>query len=194
MKKILMVAVVAIVTTVGVCAQTSDEFKRHEVALSVGAWSNSQILSAFEHIGSVIVTAGTTSFQDESYVGPIAAEYFYHPKAWLGVGGIAAFGMNKQDAYFGGTYGGELKDTYYTLMPAVKFDWLRGKHFGMYSKAAVGATLRTEKYDDKSESTVHFNWQASLLGMEVGSPQVRFFAELGFGEQGIFAAGLRYKF
>ena len=40
----------------------------------------------------------------------------------------------------------------------------------------------------------HFNWQASLIGIEVGSPTVRGFAEVGMGEQGIVCAGLRCKF
>ena len=39
-----------------------------------------------------------------------------------------------------------------------------------------------------------FNWQLSLIGVEAGSPYMRAFAELGFGEQGIVCAGLRYKF
>ena len=71
----------------------------------------------------------------------------------------------------------------------------------MYSKLAFGATLRNEKYDsdsdsskDDSDSEVHVNWQASLLGMEFGGPTIRGFLELGTGEQGIALVGLRYKF
>lgn len=71
----------------------------------------------------------------------------------------------------------------------------------MYSKIALGATLLNEKYDsnrdnsnDYDDSALHVNWQLSLLGIEAGSPTVRAFAELGFGEQGIILAGLRYKF
>ncbi|MBQ3753757.1 MAG: hypothetical protein II864_09470 [Prevotella sp.] len=85
-------------------------------------------------------------------------------------------------------------------MPAVKFDWLRKKYFGMYSKLAAGATLRQEKYDsnngsnDYDDSAVHFNWHVSLIGIEAGSPAIRGFAELGIGEQGILQAGVRYKF
>ena len=86
-------------------------------------------------------------------------------------------------------------------MPAVKFDWLRMKNFGMYSKLAVGATLRNEKFNsdsssskDTSDSEVHVNWQASFLGIEAGSPTLRGFLELGTGEQGIALVGLRYKF
>ena len=87
-------------------------------------------------------------------------------------------------------------------MPAVKFDWVRKKYFGVYSKLAIGATLRHEKidyddnssYDDHNDSELHVNWQLSFLGIEAGSPTLRGFLELGTGEQGIFVAGLRYKF
>ena len=41
---------------------------------------------------------------------------------------------------------------------------------------------------------VFFNFQASLIGVEVGNQQVRGFAEVGVGEQGIFLGGVRYKF
>ena len=41
---------------------------------------------------------------------------------------------------------------------------------------------------------VGFYFQASLLGIEAGSPTIRAFTELGTGEQGIILAGVRYKF
>ncbi len=168
------------------------------MAISYGIDSNSQIIDAFENIGGALVGA---KFENESFTGPISAEYFYHVKNWLGVGGIFAYGQNKQDVYLLGDKDGVIKNTYLTLMPAVKFDWLRKKYFGMYSKLAFGATLRNEKYDsdkasskDDSDSEVHVNWQASLLGIEAGGPTLRGFLELGTGEQGIVLAGVRYKF
>lgn len=75
-----------------------------------------------------------------------------------------------------------MKNSYFTLMPAAKFDWLRKSHFGMYSKLAIGATLRSEKYDDESNSELHVNWQLSLVGIEAGGPTFRGFVELGTGE------------
>ena len=71
----------------------------------------------------------------------------------------------------------------------------------MYSKLAIGATLRTEKMDyiapDKeniNNSDVHLNWHVSLLGLEVGGETVRGFLEVGSGEQGMALVGMRYKF
>jgi hypothetical protein len=103
--------------------------------------------------------------------------------------------------YLVGKKDGKATNTYYTLMPAVKFNWLRKKHFGMYSKLGFGATLRSESVDsddptekDYSNSAVHVNWQVSALGIEAGSPKVRGFVEFGVGEQGMAQVGVRYKF
>lgn len=192
-----MVAV-AMMTAVSAQAQSNGYDTKHEVAISYGIDSNSQIIDAFESLGVAIVGA---KYENERFFGPLSAEYFYHVKNWLGVGGILAYGQCEQDVYFVGKKDGVSKNTYLTLMPAVKLDWLRKKHFGMYSKLAFGATLRNEKYDsdsdsskDDSDSEVHVNWQASLLGMEFGGPTIRGFLELGTGEQGIALVGLRYKF
>lgn len=201
MKKALLMAVVALMAATSACAQNGYNDTRHEVAVSLGAGSNSDIINTFEAVGAAMF--GIT-LENESFIGPISAEYFYHVKPWLGVGGIFVYGQMTQDAYFTGKSNGkdgEYKNHYFTLMPAVKFDWLRKSHFGLYSKLAVGATLRSETIEtvsqsmtDATESAVHFNWQASLLGFEAGSMQLRGFAELGVGEQGVFVAGVRYKF
>ena len=199
MKKLLAMVAVAMMTAVSAQAQSNGyDDTKHEVAISLGVWSNSQIIDVFETIGGGLVGA---RFEDETFTGPISAEYFYHVKNWLGVGGILAYGQNKQDVYLLGDKDGMSKNTYLTLMPAVKFDWLRKKHFGMYSKLAFGATLRNEKYEsddpsnkDYSDSEVHINWQASLLGIEAGGPTLRGCLEFGTGEQGIFRAGVRFKF
>lgn len=198
MKKIFAMVAVAMMTVMNVNAQNGYDETKHEVAISCGAYSNSQIIDVFENIGGAMVGA---KFENEKFFGPISVEYFYHMKNWLGVGAILAYGQNEQDVMSGKEKIGESKNTYMTVMPAVKFDWLRKKNFGMYSKFAFGATLRNEKYDSSnnsnnndSDSEVHVNWQASLLGIEAGGPTVRGFLELGTGEQGIALIGVRYKF
>lgn len=201
MKKILLMTVaVFMTTTVSVHAQNGYDTKQ-EVAVTIGVWSNSDIINAFETIGTAMVGVSTG---EEDFFGPVSVEYFYHLKSWLGVGGIAAYGQMQQDFYLTGKKNGkdgDIKNHYVTLMPAVKLDWLRKSHFGMYSKFAIGATLRSEKIDyitpghnNYSDSEVHVNWQASLLGIEAGGQRLRGFVELGTGEQGILLAGLRYKF
>ena len=184
--------------TTNMSAQKGYDDTKHEVAISIGGLSNSQWIDILEDVTTTIVGA---SYKDETFTGPLSAEYLYHAKNWLGVGGVFVFGQSKQDMYLSSTKSGKCTNTYLTLMPAVKFNWLRTNNFGMYSKLAAGATLRSENidYDDSSKSDyshsgLHFNWQASLLGLEAGSSTIRAFAELGFGEQGVGLVGLRYKF
>lgn len=201
MKKILTMVAVAIMTATGAQAQSYDYGTKHEVAVSIGLDSNSQWIDVLENASVIIVSGTKAQFEDKRFIGPLSAEYFYRLKPWLGVGGIFVYGNNKQDILFSGVKNGEITHSYYTLMPAVKFDWMRTKYFGLYSKLAVGMTLRTEDVDSddkdvksEEETLTHVNWQASFIGAEAGSPTIRAFAELGFGEQGIIQAGVRYKF
>ena len=196
-KSVLFSAFVALMTIVGVqTAMAQDEFK-HEVAISYGALSNSQILDVFEEA----ITApfqGNTTLKDDKFFGPISAEYFYHLKPWIGLGGILVYGQKKGDLYSDSDNKkiGEDKNTYLTVMPAATFDWFRRANVGLYSKVGVGVTLRHEVIEEINydESKMHVNWQLTAIGVEVGSKQIRAFAELGTGEQGIFLGGIRCKF
>ena len=187
-------------------AQTASYYNtKHEVAFSVGAGTNSQLINdiadfstAFsEIIVSSLLTGGqivgSTSYENERYLPAFSAEYFYHVNKVIGIGGIVAFTGQKSDMY--GTIQfssgnktekgkiGEAKRTCFSILPAVKFDWLRKKNVGLYSSGEV----------DKDNEVI-VNFQASLIGCEVGSEKVRGFAELGWGEQGFASAGLRFKF
>lgn len=196
-KSVLLSAFVALMTVIGVqSAMAQDEFK-HEVAVSYGVLSNSQILDVYEEAITAPIH-GSTTLKDDKFFGPISAEYFYHLEPWIGVGGILVYGQKKGDLYSDADNKkvGEDKNTYLTVMPAAKFDWLRRANFGLYSKVAVGVTLRHDVTDDidYDESALHMNWQLTAIGVEVGSKQIRAFAELGTGEQGVLLGGIRYKF
>ena len=93
-----MVAV-AMMTAVSAQAQSNGYDTKHEVAISYGIDSNSQIIDAFESLGVAIVGA---KYENERFFGPLSAEYFYHVKNWLGVGGIIAYGQCKEDVYLNG--------------------------------------------------------------------------------------------
>ena len=200
MKKILLMIVAVLMATVSVNAQSGYDDTKHEVAVSGGLMANSQWLEVF--VEALVAVVGG-HFDNTSFVGPFSAEYFYHIRPWFGVGGDFTFDHSSLDytTQDGATKTGFSKKNYLTLMPAVKFDWLRREHFGMYTKLAAGASLRLEHVDyvdpdreDTSTQNYLFNWQASLLGIEAGGPRIRGFLELGVGEQGIALVGVRYKF
>jgi len=200
MKRMIIMAVAALIATMNINAQAGYDTK-HEIGITYGAGCNSDIISSFGGaLGSAL--AGSRS-ENETHFGTIALEYFYHATEVIGVGAIAGFAQNKEDIYFRNSDSkmGKNNDTYITIMPSVKFNWLRKDHFGMYSKLAAGVMFSKFKYEsdknsdnDDSTNETKFNWQASLIGAEVGGANLRAFAELGFGEQGIILGGIRCKF
>ena len=224
--KTMAAAVILCGASLNAQAQNSGYYDtKDEVAVAVGVGSNSQIINAFSSIFSVMGEAlissmltggqfvGSTTYENEKDIPALSVEYFHHLSPGVSIGGIAAFNGTSSDMYCklrhtdGSTVTNEKIGSshkyYFSVMPAAKFDWLRKKNFGLYTKIAVGATYYSEKQKqdvngDKKEvhddSGVRFNFQASLLGVEVGSQKFRGFAEFGVGEQGIALAGLRYKF
>jgi len=201
MKKILLMVAVAMMTATSVNAQDGYDDTKQEVAVSIGGLSNSTWMSIGEDLGTIIASGGTATYDDGKFTGPISVEYFYHLDSKWGVGLIGVFTQEKKDMFFQKEKIGEAKNVYYTFMPAAKYNWLRKKNFGMYTKLAAGLSFLSQKeemtdksFEDRSESSVCFNFQASLLGMEFGSPYLRGFLELGVGEQGLALVGVRCKF
>lgn len=176
MKKLFLMAVAAMMATVSINAQ--DEWQ-NEIAVAYGAGSNTDIVSS--------IGVGMFTGKQTSYWGPVSVEYFRHFSSGIGIGAVAAVGGCKWEEH------SNAKSTYFTFMPALKYNWLVKDHFGMYSKIAAGITFAKDSGTSKNDSRSEFNWQASFVGMEFGGA-LRGFVESGFGEQGIILGGLRYKF
>ena len=175
---------------------------RHEISVSYGTVPNSVWIDI---LSEVIPAIFGESSENHKYYGPIGLEYYYHTSPLIGVGGIFMFSTNNEDVYVSNALDTHRTRSYYSIMPSVKFNWLRKEKWGLYSKVALGATyiqFRDKDYDStghktgKTETTndMVFNFQASLLGCEVGGIHWRGFAELGIGEQGIILGGVRYRF
>ena len=192
MKKLLVMVVAAMMATVSVNAQ--DELK-NEVGVFYGVESASNIFSVIT--SSISAAAGDQS----SFWGPIGVEYYYHVSPVVGVGAVAAYaGCKAEDEK---TRQDDLTETFITVMPSVKFNWLHKKHFGMYSALSAGVMFCSISCNDnakaadpkaKDETLTTFIFQATALGAEFGGEQFRGFAEIGVGEKGLLCAGLRYKF
>lgn len=197
MKIKCLLAALAVSALMYVPAQAQDELEtRHEVSISYGVCPNSTWIDIFE---SLIPAIAGAKIDGSNYLGPIGLEYHYRVNPLIGVGAIGVYSGFNQTIKDSNTT--KSKNSYFTLMPSVKFNWLRRSKWGMYSKLAAGASLRHASLDvqnatekAKSENDVFFNFHVSLLGVEVGSEQVLGFVEAGLGEQGILLAGMRYKF
>ena len=188
---------------------------KHDVSLSIGGVTNTRIIQAMTEITQVVVSSTITSivsggnqtayytYKDKRWSVPVSAEYFYHVSPLVGVGGIGVYSHHKQDVVQDEQVTGKRSSNYFTVMPAVKFNWLRRQNWGLYSKVGVGYTRAEYKTTGKdsdgnfkkdSSSDNFFNFQASLVGIEAGNRSVRGFAELGFGEQGLIHGGIRFRF
>ena len=187
-----MMVSVAMMTVVNVNAQ--DELK-HEVGVFYGVGSASNVFSALT--SSISAAAGNQS----SFWGPIGVEYYYHVSPVVGLGAVAAYaGCKAEDEK---THKDDLSETFITVMPSVKFNWLRKKYFGMYSGLSAGVMFisvsandnaKASDPDAKDETLTSFMFQLTALGVEFGSEAFRGFVEAGLGEKGELCAGLRYKF
>ena len=142
---------------------------------------------------------------NKKWFGSLGVEYFYHTSPLVGVGGIFTTNVASEDVYSKDELKSYRTKSYFSLMPAVKLNWLRKDLWGLYSKAAAGVyfgRFADKGYDvngkkvgkSEVETGWGFNWQASLIGIEAGSDNVRGFIELGVGEQGVALAGVRCKF
>ena len=199
MKIKFLLAALAISVLVNIPAQAQDEC-RHEISASYGAVANSTWLEA---AGEFISAVLGYEYQKCSYVGPMGLEYYYHVNPLIGVGAVGVFAKYNQEEKYKDNITSIGKNSYFTFMPAVKFNWLRRENWGLYSKVAAGATLRhshLDKTSKSSESTTKdengafFNFQISAIGIEAGGKHVLGFLEAGVGEQGIALAGIRFKF
>lgn len=202
MKIKFLLAALAICAFVSVPAQAQDEDTRHEVAVSYGGIPNSIWIDAYTDI---IPAMFGEKHETKRRIGPIGLEYYYHTSSLIGVGAVAVFATSNQDCIYNDTKTSDITKSFFTVMPSIKFNWLRKAHWGLYSKVAAGATyarFNDEDCDDNGKKTgdsavssdLLFNFQASLIGVEAGGAHLRCFAELGVGEQGIALAGLRFKF
>lgn len=183
--------VAAIMVTINTNAQ--DELK-NEIGVFYGVESASNILS-------VVTSAFAAAAGDQgSWWGPIGAEYYYHISPVAAVGGVAVYASCKAEDEKTNTK--DLNETFITLMPSMKFNWLRKKNFGMYSALSAGVMFASISVNDaakkadpdaKDETITSFMFQATALGIEFGG-NLRGFVEAGLGEKGTLCGGLRYRF
>ena len=169
MKRIVL-ALVCLMTIASTNAQNVQYYNtKHEVGITVGSGSVTQIFSGLADFMTIPISAlvtstislgsytGHYSYGDESYFPAITAEYYYHVNELIGLGGFLAFNGMSRDMYVeGNNYTGvkskwktgEASRYNFSLIPTAKFDWLRKKNFGMYSKVGVGVSFMFEHQKD----------------------------------------------
>lgn len=192
-KSIIAIACMMLSCSTVVKAQ-DYEYPNHEISVGYGAIGATDIVSL---LGDAIVGALSGSIDNLDTTGEISAQYLYNINKTWGIGAAVTFaetnGRDKDNTY-------KQKTDYIMVMPTVRAMWFHKKHFGMYSRVAVGgflgfdsATKTDGGKDSKDTSTSgNFAFQLSPVCFEAGSNKVSGFFEAGFGFQGIFMAGIRF--
>lgn len=179
-----------------ICNINAQEPK-HEISVSYGVLPNSLWLDGVQTFFEALFGQKKDT---RNYVGPIGLEYHYRVSPLIGVGAVAVYSHHEEDLLKDDAVIRSRNKNYYTIMPSVKFNWLRRNHWGLYSKVAIGASLFNQKMKEAEtgqktdENKVNFNFQASAIGIEAGSGTIHGFFEVGLGEQGVFLGGVRAKF
>lgn len=223
MMKSKMIGMIAAILVCGsMNAQSGYYNHKHEVGIAIGGGANTQIIGGMANFMEVLVdetvtrsvTAGQVgghyTYSDKSEIPAISVEYYYRLGKVVGIGGFLAFNNLKRDMFLriSDAQGKTIKSdkqgvatrSNFSVIPAVKIDYLRTRNFGMYTKVGLGLSIMHEKQKDNQAGKVYshtdynVNFQLSLLGLEAGLPNLRAFLELGMGEQGIGVLGVRYKF
>ncbi len=206
MKKYYVLLFLGLILSVNAKAKQYDDAPRNEISVSYGLGPAYYIFDGMAQalgavVGTVIIypwTGKAVEMTSKTNVGVVNLDYNYHVLDWLAVGANASFSEAHGDIVSDGKKIGKETDTYYTLMPNVKFDWFRREHFSMYSRVSFGALYAHEKRsgEGKTESADNWTWmaQVSLIGFEFGGNKIRGFSEYGIGQAGFAQAGIRIRF
>lgn len=183
--------------------------RHHDCSLSYGVGTHNEIVNGFANVVGTIFTLGYADITDLKWSGAYNMRYAYHPVKFLGLGVTTSYQTSKGDIVEGSSKSkdsddrvvvGKAEGKYLAIMPSVSLNWFDFNYVCMYSKVAVGYSMakskqtRFEPKEYKKTSEDHWAYQISPVALEVGSPLVRGFFELGFGHEGILAVGVKCKF
>ncbi len=190
MKKIIWTILLFLTSTTSVFAQGET---KNQLALGVGMGSIPSFMDFVITFGSF----GNTSYNQTSGNWSLQYLRFVTPK--MGVGAIVSFehqsGVDKN--LLNENIKEDIGQNDFVIMPAFSCYWYRNNIVGIYSKIAAGVDFVTYKGNTKeiiNGKDTEFAFQFSPGCVDVGGKNVRFFAETGFGYQGIVTMGVHYSF
>ena len=175
-----------------------DEDSRNEFTITYGQATLPQFAYVMGGVLGVAFTAGHFTFENTLFLGGVGLEYVHYVNNWFGFGGMALVDYMTSDAYTVASDGaktpnGKFNLGYASLMPVLKFAWLRRPHVGLYSKLGVGAGIALDN-GDSAESNISWSGQVTPIGFDFGNESFRGFVEAGVGMQGLVSCGVRWLF
>ena len=211
-KKVIIISILTLFCW-HLSAQENDrepsDFRRHEIGISFGAFSQPSIFYA----GSEVLPVFYQGFKAENNkicqynIGTFSLSYRYHFTERHSLGIVTTLLFSKiVDKYDVNDHSGVF--TFWSLEPQYRFIHKRFKHCALYFGAAVGVTFRIASNDKlPGLDTAEGGWfsvdygrffvmpssHITFLGVSVGKDNAANF-ELGFGTQGILNVGYSHRF
>lgn len=190
--------IITLLTVLATCGIVSaQDYPKHELSLSYGIFTDNEIAETVGGVLGTVFTAGAVQMNNYSFSGAVSVEYAYHVSKVLAFGGAFCYERATMDIVMANAKVGVTYDNYYTVMPIGKANWANWESVRLYSKLGLGVTVDAYRQSSAGERhynhDVNFAFQFSPIGIEIGR-RVNFFAEGGFGVQGIVQAGMRVRF
>ena len=175
-----------------------DDDSRNEVSVTYGQATLPQFAYVMGGVLGVAFTAGHFTFENTHFLGGVGMEFVHYSNNWFGYGLAGVFDYTTSDAYTVASDGtktpnGKYNFGYLSVMPVLKFAWLRRPHVGLYSKLGIGAGLAVDN-GDSIENSISWSGQVTPVGFDFGGESFRGFVEAGVGMQGIVNCGVRWLF
>ena len=167
---------------------------RNEVSVGVGFATVPDILESFMNVAPLIFTMGLIREEVEWVIPAFTLHHRYHASRLISVGVNVAYQKFDRTLYLLDAHMSTSSINYYTFMGRVDFTYVRTRLFRMYSGAALGFSHARESGEDvEDRGETYFAFQINAVGLRVGK-QFAGYLELGFGFDGVMAAGITHQF
>ena len=175
-----------------------DDGSRNEVSITYGQATLPQFAYVMGGVLGVAFTAGHFTFENSHFIGGVGMEFIHYSNNWFGYGLAGTVDYMTSDAYSvdgdgNKTPNGKFQLGYLSVMPMLKFAWLRKPHVGLYSKLGIGAGLEFRN-GDVTQDNISWSGQVTPIGFDFGGESFRGFVEAGVGMQGLVNCGVRWLF
>lgn len=89
----------------------------------------------------------------------------------------------------------KLREHYLSLMPGIRYSWIRNRRFRLYSAVEAGGQIAMRRgfFDDDYRTELRGTGQFTLVGITVGR-NFFFCSELGVGCRGVVLVGMGWRF
>jgi len=211
-KKVLIISIL-ILFCLQILAQENgqmpSDFRRHEIGISFGAFSQPSLFYA----GSEVLPVFYQGYKAENNeicqynIGTFSLSYRYHFTERQSLGIVSTLLFSKiVDKYYVNDHSGVF--AFWSLEPQWRFTYKRFKYCALYFGVAVGVTFRIASNDKlPALDSAGGGWfsidygsffampssHVTFFGISVGKDNAANF-ELGFGTQGILNVGYSHKF